>query len=413
VQTLAATRRYWLPQLIVLFLLALIGTLPFWFTDLDRHAAALFYHPEAEDAWLESRQRLWLFLYQIAPVLVALVAVGSLAVLAAGSIWPRWKRLRLPAIFLMATAILGPGLVLNAVLKDHWGRPRPHQTLEFGGTQAYLPPLMVGEAGRGKSFPSGHSSAGFLFGAFFLIWQRRRPRLALLALLGSILLGSLLGIARMSAGDHFLSDVIWSAVIVYGLAMLLYYLILRIPQREDADRSRAAQRHLEQRLNSTPRLRYPVATAAGYGIATTAMLSAILLATPVHDNRSRTIAPTEGQPHPRVLRLVADQALVSIAWHDWPDRSALILLKGRGFGLPGTRVSDRLETRDGILTYSIEHRGVFTEKDTSLIVGVVPSAWDRIEVETATGDIRIHSAHGTLPALDLKTGDGEVTRDVD
>lgn len=411
-QTFSATRRYWRPQLIVLLILALIGTLPFWLTDLDISAAALFYHPGAEDPWFESQQPLWLFLYQSAPVLIALVALGSLAALAAGSLSKRFRRLRLPALLLIATTVLGPGLIVNAVLKDHWGRPRPHQTVELGGTQAYLPPLVMGEAGKGKSFPCGHSSAGFLFSAFFLIWLRRRPWLAVLALLGSIGLGTLLGIARMTAGDHFLSDVIWSAVIVYGLAVVLYYFILRVPQREDAAERAAAREGADAETGPEPKGRYSVATVAAYGLAATVVLSGVLLATPMHSNRSRVINAFDYQPPPRVLRLIADDAQISVSWHLWLDRSALFVLKGRGFGLPGTRVRDRIEVKDGVLTYRIDHRGVFTEKDTSLRVGLAPYDWDRIEIETTKGDILVYSATVGLPTIETKTGNGQVQVDV-
>ncbi len=420
VQTLAATRRYWLPQLIVLILLALIGTIPFWLTDLDLRVASLFFHPTADDPWFESRQALWLLLYQAAPLLIGLVMVGSLTVLFAGSIWPRYKRLRIHALFLVLTAMIGPGLVVNAVLKEHWGRPRPHQTVELGGVQAYLPPLVMGEAGKGKSFPSGHSSAGFMLGAFFLIWLRRRPWLASLALFGSIALGILLGIGRMTAGDHFLSDVIWSAVIVYGLAFALYYFVLRVPQRELACASAAPGREsgvegdaglAEMPAPSRP-LRYPAATGLAYGLAAAVMLFGVLLLTPVHENRSQEILPANDSSSPRTLRLIADQAQVTLAWHDWPDRSALILLKGRGFGLPGTRVQDHLEARDGTLTFRVAHTGFFTEKDTSLVVGLVPTDWDRIEVETDVGDIRVYPVPPSAPELDLRTGDGRVLREI-
>lgn len=403
-QTLATTRHDWFLQLIVLILLALIGTLPFWFTDLDLRVASRFYHPGADDPWFQSREALWLFFYQAAPLLVGLVMCGSLAVIAAGFIWPRYRRVRLHAVFLLLTALMGPGLVVNAILKDHWGRPRPHQTVELGGTYDYLPPLVMGEAGKGKSFPCGHSSSGFMLGAFFLIWLRRRPWLASLALFGSIALGTLLGIGRMTAGDHFLSDVIWSAVIAYGLAFLLYYFVLRIPQREDV---------ADRQAPTAPRpLRYPVATVIAFSLLAAAMLFGMLLATPVHENRSHAVIPGTEQPPPRTLRLIADDAQVTLAWHDWPDQSALILLKGRGFGLPGTRVRDQLTSQDGVLTFRIEHRGVFTEKDTTLVVGLVPSAWDRIEVETGVGDIRVYPAPPAAPALDLNTGDGRVLRDI-
>ncbi len=324
--------------------------------------------------------------------------------LGAGLLWPRYKRLRIHATFVLLTAFLGPGLVVNAVLKEHWDRPRPHQTVELGGTRDYLPPLMMGDSGNGKSFPSGHASAGFMLGVFFLIWLRRRPALAYVALLGAIGLGVLLGIARMSAGDHFLSDVIWSAVIVHSLAIILYYFVLRVPQREDEMASRGAAEHRPAR--------HPFVLASAYGLAAVALLFGVLLSTPVHQSLSLDVIPSRYDPPPRTLRLLADQAQVTIAWHDWPERSALILLKGRGFGLPGTRVDHRLEVRDGVLTFAIEHAGVFSEKDTSLVVGVVSDDWDRLEVHTQTGDIRVYPMPPKPPKVTLETGDGQVLRDI-
>nr|WP_207168611.1 phosphatase PAP2 family protein [Thiocystis violacea] len=387
-----------------MILLAILGTLPFWLTDLDIRTAALFYHPEAPDPWLESRKAIWLFFYQAAPLLVGLVTIGSLAVLGASTFWPRYRRLRLSAIFVLASAVLGPGLIVNAVLKDHWGRPRPHQTVELGGTQDYLPPLAMGEAGKGKSFPCGHSSAGFMLGAFFLIWLRRRPALAYLALGAAIGLGVLLGIGRMTAGDHFLSDVIWSAVIVYGLAFLLYYVVLRIPRREDAWASQPPAEHRP--------IRHPVALASAYALAAAAVLFGVLLATPVRQNLSLDVIQSRYDPPPRTLRLRADQAQVTVAWQGYADRAALILLKGRGFGLPGTRVEHRLEARDGVLTFAVTHRGLFTETDTSLIVGLVPADWDRVEVATEVGDIRVYPMPPHAPEVVLETGSGKVLRDV-
>jgi membrane-associated PAP2 superfamily phosphatase len=49
-----------------------------------------------------------------------------------------------------------------------------------------------------------------------------------------VTLGTLLGIGRMAAGAHFLSDAVWSALIVYIVAHGLYYYVLRIPAREDS-----------------------------------------------------------------------------------------------------------------------------------------------------------------------------------
>lgn len=224
-------RRYWLPQLVALAVLALLGTVPFWLTDLDLRMQEPFYQAGLDEPWFGAEEPLWFFLYQAAPMFTGLVVLGGLLVIAAGQHWQRFRRLRPHALFVMSVAILGPGLIVNGVLKEQVGRPRPHQVEAFGGTKEYLPPLKVGEPG-GMSFPSGHASVGFMLAAFFLIWLRDFPLRAWAALVGAVAFGGLLGFGRMVAGDHFLSDIIWSAIIVYGIALLLYYFVFRIPQRE-------------------------------------------------------------------------------------------------------------------------------------------------------------------------------------
>ena len=406
VQTAAPTSRDWLPQLAVLVLLALLGTLPFWWTDLDTRVAAFFYDPAAEDPWAGSSRPLWAFLYQAAPLIAGLILIGSLLTFAAALIWPSLRRLRRYAVLLMAATLLGPGLVVNGVFKDHWGRPRPHQTLALGGTQAYVPPLAHNAQGqgKGKSFPCGHSSVGYLLGVFFMIWRRRRPRLAWAALLGSIILGTLIGVARMSAGDHFLSDVIWSAVLAYGVAFLLYYFVLRIPARE----STAAARPLP----AARPLRYPALTAGAYLLAAGVLLFGVLVSIPVEETRNLEVQAVADASAPRLLRLMADAATVTLFPLGTADvgagPTASIRLKGRGFGLPTSRVLGDLGRTAGTLTYTVTHTGLFTEKDTTLTVGIDPTAWDRIEIEVRQGDIRIYHLGARVPQLVLATRDGVV-----
>lgn len=395
----ASARRYWLPQVVGLAVLALLGTVPFWLTDLDLRAQVPFYRGGLDEPWFGASEPLWFFLYQAAPMITGLVVLGGLLVIAAGQHWGRIRRLRVHAVFIMTVAILGPGLIVNGVLKEQIGRPRPHQVEAFGGTKAYLPPLKVGERGGGMSFPSGHASVGFMLTAFFLIWLRSCPLRAWSALLGSVAFGGLLGLGRMAAGDHFLSDVIWSAVIVYGIAVVLYYFVFRIPQREssasDAERS-------------PPVLNHPVLMGVGYTVVAAVLLVGVLLATPVHQNRDTFVRAGDYDPMPRTLRLVADTADVIVYWHD-PDKPlAHIKLRARGFGFPGNRVEPTLSLEDGVLNYEIAHSGMYTEKDTQLVVPVVYSEWDRIIVRTGFGDIQYAVNHRELPEFDLQTAGGDI-----
>src|SRR3954464_12487742 len=95
--------------------------------------------------------------------LVALVTCAS-TIIAAGVT----RMLRLPqrvipgriVLFLVSTLALGPGLLANVILKDHWHRPRPVQVVEFGGSKPYVDwwdPR--GGCERNCSFVSGEASA--------------------------------------------------------------------------------------------------------------------------------------------------------------------------------------------------------------------------------------------------------------
>jgi membrane-associated PAP2 superfamily phosphatase len=394
-----SVRPDWQIQAFVLGVIALLGTLPFWLTDLDIQVASHFYHPETDDPWLEGQRPLWSFLYAASPLLTGLVMLAGLLALVAGGLWTRLRTLRLYAVLVLATVLVGPGLLVNIIFKDHLGRPRPHQVEALGGTQAYLPPLLPGEAGQGKSFPCGHSSVGYMLGVFFLIWRRRRPWLAWAVLVAALAMGTLLGLGRMAAGDHFLSDVIWSGIIAYGVALTLYVGVLRIPKRE------AAQAAQPPAPPGPPR--QPHLVILGYGVLALVMLSGVLLATPVSDNARELVRRGEFHPDPRVLRIEADHVNLILYRMEGPDLG-LIRLRARGFGLPTAQVNQDLEARDGVLTFRLTHRGVFTERATQLVVGVAASQWERIEARVGVGDILVHPLGSEVPELDLESASGSL-----
>jgi len=225
-------RRYWLPEIICLAVVAMLATLPFWWSSLDLTVSGWFYHSEGlSNSWFLRDLGLWRFFFWVAPWFTIVLGLLGLATLAIGILKREKIRLRVYGMFLFLVVIIGPGLVINAGFKDHWDRPRPRDVQAFGGEELYVPPLMIGQSGN--SFPCGHCSVAFAWGAFYLLWRRRHPTWAAAAIAASIIVGSLMGVARMTAGGHFLSDVLWSAVLTWSTLLLLYWPIMRIPWRED------------------------------------------------------------------------------------------------------------------------------------------------------------------------------------
>jgi lipid A 4'-phosphatase len=132
---------------------------------------------------------------------------------------PRWKA----AAFLIVTFILGPGLLANVALKDNWGRARPREVVELGGTHAFTPPLIPsGACDSNCSFVSGEASGVFAL-AFAGALLLPHASTAILAI--GVCGGLLTGLIRMSTGGHFLSDVLFAGVLMALAALLAHALV--------------------------------------------------------------------------------------------------------------------------------------------------------------------------------------------
>ena len=124
-------------------------------------------------------------------------------------------------LFLLLSFAIGPGLLTNTVLKDHWGRARPSPVVEFGGSKEFTPALLPsGQCDHNCSFVSGHGAMAFsLIGFAFLPASRRRRRQLAAAALG---FGAFVGLARIAQGGHFLSDTVFAGLLATGTAWLVH-----------------------------------------------------------------------------------------------------------------------------------------------------------------------------------------------
>jgi lipid A 4'-phosphatase len=192
-------------------------------TGLDLDLERRFYLVGA--GWGLTEVNPWRFLYHYGVFPAYLLAGSALALLVAGFFWAGAYPWRKSALFLVLLMALGPGLLVNSVFKDHWGRPRPRQMQSFGGDRQFHQVWERGEGGLGRSFPSGHASAAFYLMAPYFVLRARNRRLARLALLAGACYGVFMGVARMAQGGHFASDVLWAGGMVYLVGLSLYYLL--------------------------------------------------------------------------------------------------------------------------------------------------------------------------------------------
>lgn len=136
---------------------------------------------------------------------------------------PKWKKWRRGSFAVILTLVIGAGLITNTLLKGYWGRPRPKQIEAFGGRHAFRPfwhPDLHTKYDPQKSFPSGHVAMGFYFLSLSLVGRRTKSRtLFLLGLILSFGLGGNLMVARVFQGGHFLSDVLFSPILMWFVAL--------------------------------------------------------------------------------------------------------------------------------------------------------------------------------------------------
>jgi lipid A 4'-phosphatase len=187
--------------------------------DVDRRLAAHFYH--AGKGWYLAKAQIWVWLYAYGTIPGLILTLGALVVFLAGNYVPDLKAWRKPCLLVVLTAIIAAGLLVNAVLKQYWGRPRPSQTTEFGGKWGYRPIFPPGPPGKGASFPCGHCTMGFIFLAM-AGFRRQNKTLAVSGAVTGMALGALLSAGRMIQGAHFLSDTIWSLGIVAMTITIVY-----------------------------------------------------------------------------------------------------------------------------------------------------------------------------------------------
>lgn len=147
-------------------------------------------------------------------------------------LWGAGKALKQPVLgisgwvlfYLYSSLIIGPGLLVNAVFKDNWGRARPSQIAEFGGDSLFTPPWMVTDQCLDNcSFMSGHGALGFWVIAFAflapLAWRGR-------AVLAALLFGAGVGVVRIVQGGHFFSDVIYAAALTISVTWVMWWALI-------------------------------------------------------------------------------------------------------------------------------------------------------------------------------------------
>jgi lipid A 4'-phosphatase len=204
---------------------AVLSIALYLFPGVDLAMTRLFYSDQtgfyARHAWfLVELRALGLFTFQLACIAGLVSLIGPL--LFSGA------RVLLPAragLFITLSALLGPGLVVNVILKGLWGRARPSNVYDFGGDHVFTPPWVISNACEWNcSFVSGEASSSMMLIAFAMIapltW--RVPMVA-----ATLVYVFAMSLNRIAFGGHFLSDVVLGWLITLTIVLLVHRMIYR------------------------------------------------------------------------------------------------------------------------------------------------------------------------------------------
>jgi membrane-associated PAP2 superfamily phosphatase len=211
--------------LIALAIAGAVGIAFGLYPDLDLKISSLFLSPDA-DGRLVFYPRQTRFRNVISWLIAAIAAPAFLA-LVIKLIRPR-RPMPLPGravVLLLVSIAIGPGLVANALLKEHSGRWRPRHVTELGGSQSFHAWWdMRGSCPQNCSFVSGEAAGAY--------WTMAPAALApppwrAIAYGAALVFGTAIGLLRMSAGSHFATDVVFAGVFVFIVIWLVHGLLYR------------------------------------------------------------------------------------------------------------------------------------------------------------------------------------------
>ncbi|MBF0349947.1 MAG: phosphatase PAP2 family protein [SAR324 cluster bacterium] len=324
------------------------------YLDADRQIASKFFlGGRGEWAYIDQQPWKWLYAYGTYPGLFLLL--GCIVTLGMSLINGKlggWRRYLLLTIL---TSILGGGILVNAVLKDHWGRPRPRQIEDFGGKWEYKNTFEPGVAGKGKSFPCGHCSMGFSFISLGFWYQKSR----IIGTAGTafgMVYGLLMSIARIGQGAHFLTDALWSLGIIFMTATILYFYILKIPLHDlDVPTNKKLK-------ISTPWIYLLISAICGV------MLAFFLTRRPVYEEFTSSLNDLSAIES---IVIVTNIAVEDIELTSTSHESAKIISKVQGFGWPNAdwklNFKQTITTDHSlIIHYFLAENGYFSEKNISM-----------------------------------------------
>ncbi len=209
------------PVLATVLLLAFVSLAFLALPDLDRSVSRLFYDPAT--GFLDRRYSIVQSAREAGQLVEWALALAVCVPLLMKFLLPDSHLMVRPraTLFVLASYLIGPGLIVNGILKDHWGRARPRQILDFGGDATFSSVWWLSDqCQRNCSFASGEGASAFwLMAIVFLVPREWKWPVGV----ATFAFATIVSLTRIAEGGHFLSDVL--------VAWLLTLLVLLLSRR--------------------------------------------------------------------------------------------------------------------------------------------------------------------------------------
>jgi len=197
-----------------------------WFSELDIAFSEIFFNKN--EGFIYKNNFFVYKIYLILPQLTKIFAISCLSYLIYITIKHKSfkKAICSGAMFLVLTSAIGPGFVVNYVLKENFGRARPHQIEYFEGEKKFTKAFRITkQCSHNCSFASGHAAMGYFFTAIAYVMNLAYFNRIYIS---GLIFGTIVGISRIMMGGHFLSDVMTAAFVVLTLNHLIFIIWQKI-----------------------------------------------------------------------------------------------------------------------------------------------------------------------------------------
>lgn len=203
-------------------IIVLLSATFYCFPELDIATSSLFFK---NGAFVMTQYHWAVRMPHVVNIIMIITALVLLTGIVVGLCAKRFRQRIKPFSFVLLCFLLGPGLLVNGILKSEWGRPRPYKTTIFQGEKQYQKVWQVSQqCAKNCSFVCGDCAG--MFGFIAIAFVANRKRLVCGLVIPIALFFSLL---RLSLGRHFLSDMLLAFSLDYLVILILYYFFYLSP----------------------------------------------------------------------------------------------------------------------------------------------------------------------------------------